>query len=81
MFFFVSGESGEDGDLYVTTVGDSGRVSPDLSNFVASLSGIVDDKRRGREDSFDINNIVIPYSMAATTRVEKIPYKEIPTPK
>ncbi|XP_077993067.1 KAT8 regulatory NSL complex subunit 1-like isoform X1 [Glandiceps talaboti] len=36
-------------------------------------------KRRG-ESAFDINNIVIPYSMAASTRVEKLNYKEIPTP-
>lgn len=37
-------------------------------------------KRRG-ESAFDINNIVIPYSMAASTRVEKLQYKEIVTPK
>ncbi|XP_060649678.1 uncharacterized protein LOC132786926 isoform X6 [Drosophila nasuta] len=30
---------------------------------------------------YDIDNIVIPYSMAAQTRVEILPYKEIPTPK
>lgn len=36
-------------------------------------------KRRG-ESSFDINNIVIPMSVAATTRVEKLQYKEILTP-
>ncbi|XP_078280748.1 KAT8 regulatory NSL complex subunit 1-like [Rhinoraja longicauda] len=36
-------------------------------------------KRRG-ESSFDINNIVIPMSIAATTRVEKLQYKEILTP-
>jgi len=32
-------------------------------------------------NSYDIDNIVIPYSMAASTRVEKLEYKEIPTPK
>lgn len=37
-------------------------------------------KRRG-ESAYDINNIVIPYSMASVTRVEKLPYKEIVTPK
>ncbi|XP_002735250.2 KAT8 regulatory NSL complex subunit 1-like [Saccoglossus kowalevskii] len=37
-------------------------------------------KRRG-ESAFDINNIVIPYSMASSTRVEKLKYKEILTPK
>ncbi|XP_073831099.1 non-specific lethal 1 isoform X2 [Musca autumnalis] len=31
--------------------------------------------------SYDIDNIVIPYSVAAATRVEILPYKEIPTPK
>ncbi|XP_046866799.1 uncharacterized protein LOC6651659 isoform X2 [Drosophila willistoni] len=30
---------------------------------------------------YDIDNIVIPYSIAAQTRVEILPYKEIPTPK
>ena len=37
-------------------------------------------KRRGEND-YDINNIVIPYSIAAATRVEKLQYKEIVTPK
>ena len=37
-------------------------------------------KRRG-ESAYDINNIVIPYSMAAATRVERLQYKEIITPR
>ena len=37
------------------------------------------DKRQTR--NFDIDNIVIPYSVAASTRPELLPYKEIPTPK
>ncbi|KAK7092317.1 KAT8 regulatory NSL complex subunit 1-like [Littorina saxatilis] len=36
-------------------------------------------KRRG-ESAYDINNIVIPHSMACLTRVEKLEYKEIPIP-
>ena len=32
-------------------------------------------------NSYDIDNIVIPHSMAASTCVEKLEYKEIPTPK
>ncbi|XP_044584507.1 uncharacterized protein LOC123265005 isoform X1 [Cotesia glomerata] len=36
---------------------------------------------RTRQQSFDIDNIVIPYSVAAATRVEKLQYKEILTPK
>ncbi|PIK55528.1 putative KAT8 regulatory NSL complex subunit 1 isoform X1 [Apostichopus japonicus] len=31
-------------------------------------------------DAYDIDNIVIPYSMLASTRVEKLHYKEIDTP-
>lgn len=38
-------------------------------------------KKRKIENAYDINNIVIPYSMAASTRVEKLKYKEIVTPK
>ena len=36
--------------------------------------------RKRRETDFDINNIVIPYSIAAATRVERLKYKEILTP-
>uniref|UniRef100_A0A8C1XQZ7 KAT8 regulatory NSL complex subunit 1a n=1 Tax=Cyprinus carpio TaxID=7962 RepID=A0A8C1XQZ7_CYPCA len=38
-------------------------------------------RRRRGESPFDINNIVIPMSAAATTRVEKLQYKEILTPR
>ncbi|RXG60810.1 KAT8 regulatory NSL complex subunit 1-like protein [Armadillidium vulgare] len=38
-------------------------------------------KQNSTSSSYDINNIVIPYSMAAASRVELIQYKEIPTPK
>ncbi|XP_038611381.1 KAT8 regulatory NSL complex subunit 1-like [Tachyglossus aculeatus] len=37
-------------------------------------------KRKRPESSYDINNIVIPMSMAAAARVEKLQYKEILTP-
>ena len=50
----------------------------------ASSSMLKDQKeyRKKRiENAYDINNIVIPYSMAASTRVEKLQYKEIQTPK
>lgn len=50
----------------------------------ASSSTLKDQKeaRKKRfENAYDINNIVIPYSMAASTRVEKLKYKEIQTPK
>ncbi|XP_048846271.1 KAT8 regulatory NSL complex subunit 1 [Brienomyrus brachyistius] len=45
-----------------------------------STSGTPPIRRRRGESSFDINNIVIPMSVAATTRVEKLQYKEILTP-
>ncbi|KAL7025424.1 hypothetical protein ACKWTF_013470 [Chironomus riparius] len=34
-----------------------------------------------RTRNYDIDNIVIPYSVAAATRIELLSYKEIPTPK
>ncbi|XP_025052669.1 KAT8 regulatory NSL complex subunit 1 isoform X5 [Alligator sinensis] len=46
----------------------------------ASSQGTSQPRRRRGESSFDINNIVIPMSVAATTRVEKLQYKEILTP-
>jgi len=44
----------------------------------ANLASLV--KKKKGSSAFDINNIVIPYSMASSTRVEKLQYKEIPTP-
>ncbi|KAI1289503.1 KAT8 regulatory NSL complex subunit 1 [Halotydeus destructor] len=38
-------------------------------------------RRRSEQHAYDINNIIIPYSIASTTRVEKLQYKEIVTPK
>ncbi|KAH1012608.1 KAT8 regulatory NSL complex subunit 1 [Dendroctonus ponderosae] len=47
-----------------------------------SISGYKQNNRNNRAaDSYDIDNIVIPYSVAAATRVEKLQYKEILTPK
>lgn len=34
-----------------------------------------------RSHSYDIDDIVIPYHIASTTRVEKLQYKEIDTPR
>lgn len=62
--------------------GSTGRSidSPNLSPLLQmqSISGY---NKKNRIDSYDIDNIVIPYSVAASTRVEKLPYKEILTPK
>ncbi|KTG04115.1 hypothetical protein cypCar_00014271 [Cyprinus carpio] len=45
------------------------------------LGNSVPIRRRRGDSPFDINNIVIPMSVAATTRVEKLQYKEILTPR
>ncbi|XP_060733107.1 KAT8 regulatory NSL complex subunit 1-like protein isoform X2 [Tachysurus vachellii] len=37
-------------------------------------------RRRNGESAFNINNIVIPMSMAASTKLEKLEYKDIATP-
>ncbi|OCT60060.1 KAT8 regulatory NSL complex subunit 1 isoform X2 [Xenopus laevis] len=47
---------------------------------IHSYSASVAARRRRTESSYDINNIVIPMSVAATTRVERLQYKEILTP-
>ncbi|XP_063159291.1 KAT8 regulatory NSL complex subunit 1-like isoform X2 [Candoia aspera] len=46
----------------------------------AASSSALPAKKKKVECSYDINNIVIPMSMAAATRVEKLQYKEILTP-
>lgn len=51
--------------------------SPSSSPFL-QISGF---NKKCRLDSYDIDNIVIPYSVAASTRVEKLQYKEILTPR
>ncbi|KAJ8960550.1 hypothetical protein NQ318_013838 [Aromia moschata] len=56
---------------------DSPSSSPLLQ--MQSISGY--GRTRNRIHSYDIDNIVIPYSVAAATRVEKLQYKEILTPK
>nr|XP_055113626.1 KAT8 regulatory NSL complex subunit 1 isoform X7 [Symphalangus syndactylus]XP_055113627.1 KAT8 regulatory NSL complex subunit 1 isoform X7 [Symphalangus syndactylus] len=62
----------------LSTSSDSPAPASSSSQVTASTSQPV--RRRRGESSFDINNIVIPMSVAATTRVEKLQYKEILTP-
>lgn len=65
----------------------SSPVTPRPSNAAQQFSSLTDTpnssaalKRKRFENSYDIDNIVIPMSMAAAARVEKIQYKEILTP-
>ncbi|XP_062994775.1 KAT8 regulatory NSL complex subunit 1 isoform X2 [Elgaria multicarinata webbii] len=53
---------------------------PASTGSLGTSSSASQPRRRRGESSFDINNIVIPMSVAATTRVEKLQYKEILTP-
>ncbi|XP_048223222.1 KAT8 regulatory NSL complex subunit 1 isoform X2 [Perognathus longimembris pacificus] len=62
----------------LSTSSDTSTPTSSSSQATASTSQPV--RRRRGESSFDINNIVIPMSVAATTRVEKLQYKEILTP-
>ncbi|XP_010635781.1 KAT8 regulatory NSL complex subunit 1 isoform X3 [Fukomys damarensis] len=62
----------------LSTSSDTSAPTNSSSQVSASTSQPV--RRRRGESSFDINNIVIPMSVAATTRVEKLQYKEILTP-
>ncbi|XP_034271781.1 KAT8 regulatory NSL complex subunit 1 isoform X2 [Pantherophis guttatus] len=55
-------------------------IPPVATSSLGSSSATQPPRRRRGESSFDINNIVIPMSVAATTRVEKLQYKEILTP-
>uniref|UniRef100_A0A8C2V0Z2 KAT8 regulatory NSL complex subunit 1 n=1 Tax=Chinchilla lanigera TaxID=34839 RepID=A0A8C2V0Z2_CHILA len=62
----------------LSTSSDTSAPTSSSSQISAGTSQPV--RRRRGESSFDINNIVIPMSVAATTRVEKLQYKEILTP-
>lgn len=58
---------------------DSPSTSPLMQ--MQSIAGFSRKNNNNRIHSYDIDNIVIPYSVAAATRVEKLQYKEILTPK
>lgn len=76
---------GVDEELESLGAGSMGFESPSSSPLLSTqtISGSVhnNNNKRNRINSYDIDNIVIPYSVAASTRVEKLQYKEILTPK
>ena len=59
----------------------SGDDSPLASPSPSDANVPIHRRRRSEQHAYDINNIVIPYSIAASTRVERLKYKEILTPK
>ena len=79
-----------DGDSQSTSYSSTPTPSPQMKDGGLSSScptGMLKElkdaaaRKKRFENAYDINNIVIPYSMAASTRVEKLNYKEIQTPK
>ncbi|XP_054751314.2 KAT8 regulatory NSL complex subunit 1-like isoform X1 [Lytechinus pictus] len=75
-------EVGDHNSAPTTPASNEARSPTHLSHSLpsASLHGILRNKK-GMVESYDIDNIVIPYSMLASTRVVKLNYKEIDTPK
>ena len=59
---------------------DSPPATPATPHHASSQQAWLEHFRRKRETAYDINNVVIPYSMMAATRVERLKYKEIQTP-
>jgi len=47
---------------------------------IRDRNSLTEQLKKKRKSNYDIDHIVIPMSMAATTRVEKLQYKEIITP-
>lgn len=75
------GEGGNEDLEQMATTSGSVKLDSRSSSPLLSMQTISSYKRSSRVSSYDIDNIVIPYSVAASTRVEKLQYKEILTPK
>lgn len=77
----LSGPSDYDEDDEYANCGRDGLLSS--SGASAGFKELKDATMRKRrlENAYDIDNIVIPYSIASATRVVKLEYKEIVTPK
>lgn len=77
-------DSGASTSKHTSPVPSPGPASGSLERLTSQGSSRVssgESSRRKRENSYDIDNIVIPYSIASAARLEKLQYKEIPTPK
>lgn len=76
----MSGASDYDDEDYLNCGRDNLLSSSGASSGFKELKDATMRKRR-LESAYDIDNIVIPYSIASATRVVKLEYKEIVTPK
>merc|ERR1719186_1954635 len=47
---------------------------------IDKLNSLVEQIRKKRKSNYESDRTVVPYSMAATTRVKKLKFKEIQTP-
>ncbi|XP_045108850.1 KAT8 regulatory NSL complex subunit 1-like isoform X2 [Portunus trituberculatus] len=77
-------EDDDSSSVYGSSLHSSPTASPapiDRSSHKRQSTSNQKNKQTISSNSYDIDNIVIPHSMAASTRVEKLEYKEIPTPK
>ncbi|XP_054674349.1 KAT8 regulatory NSL complex subunit 1-like isoform X3 [Grus americana] len=68
------------GSLHLLSLCPKPPPAPSASQVPFTGSSAMSSKRRKAERSYDIDNIVIPMSMAATARVEKPEYKEVVVP-
>ncbi|KAK9509000.1 hypothetical protein O3M35_006422 [Rhynocoris fuscipes] len=71
----------ESADVHTTSTDGSKYPSSPVPSPASVHGKDKESMKRKRENSYDIDNIVIPYSMASATRLEKLHYKEILTPK
>lgn len=55
--------------------------STSFATFISTFNNFRKHSESRSNRNYDIDNIVIPYSVAASTRPEVLSYKEIPTPK
>ncbi|KAG0713498.1 KAT8 regulatory NSL complex subunit 1 [Chionoecetes opilio] len=77
-------EDDDSSSVYGSSLHSSPSASPapiDRSSLKRHSTSNHKNKQTMSSKSYDIDNIVIPHSMAASTRVEKLEYKEIQTPK
>ncbi|XP_017771403.1 PREDICTED: KAT8 regulatory NSL complex subunit 1 [Nicrophorus vespilloides] len=75
------GSDGIDEEIESLGVSGGGKFDSPSTSPLLTAQSISSHQKRNRVDSYDIDNIIIPYSVAASTRVEKLQYKEILTPK
>jgi len=70
-----------DSFLKGSDIRDPNNISEKIRSFTHFFAFPCRTSERRVRPIYDINNIVIPYSMLAQSKMEILPYKEIPIPK